>query len=232
MAFADYDFEKHQGVSKATATALKKRFASWEQIAEALPESLLEVKGMTAESVPDLQESARAQIRQAARRKTANEERVEDRGDVTLIDVRKLVYAVARTAEERRVAKEIRDGETISKGDERVAEKLKKLALERAGQKFILSAKEADHRGADGAGRVSNIKRRRKILTDAVCDECGMDFVDKRGLGEWTTLSAETQDDLRRRVAAHKQVLHGVESKLIITGIQLDNIGNVAEDRE
>jgi NAD-dependent DNA ligase len=176
MAFADYDFAKHQDISPATAKALHKRFTSWEQLAQTPPEQIMDVRGVTDRIALDILDAAKAHIRADKTKRAQGAERILD------------------------------------------------VSPEGSQRRFILSAKAADFSGPDGAGRVTNIKRRRKLVTPAVCDECGMDFVDKMGLSDYSSLSSGTQDDLRRRVAAHKQMVHPPENKLILTEDELHSL--------
>lgn len=95
----------------------------------------------------------------------------------------------------------------------------------RSGERlFVISSKPADFSGPDGAGRVTNVKRRRKLVTDAICEKCGMDFVDKLGLSDFEHLSPATKDDLKRRVKAHKEMMHGLDTQMLITESELKQI--------
>lgn len=179
MAFADYDFAKHQGITASTAKALQKRFQSWEALADTPPEVLMDVRGVDDKIALDLIDAAKAQIRLSATRKPQGERIVD-------MDVE-------------------------------------------GPRRLILSAKNADFVGPDGAGRLTCIKRRRKVITPAVCDKCGMDFVEKTGAKDYDACSPATQQDLRSRVAAHKEMVHPLENELILTEDQMENIRGDAD---
>lgn len=80
MSLKTYNFSQHQGISQATATALKRRFDDWEHLAAATNEQLFEVPGVGKNMVDDLRETALAQIRQAERSAARVEERVVSAG--------------------------------------------------------------------------------------------------------------------------------------------------------
>jgi hypothetical protein len=64
--------------------------------------------------------------------------------------------------------------------------------------------------------------RSRIVLTEGVCDICGLDILDNSGSDrEWGELTKEEQANVMGAVAKHKEVVHTPHSKLIVTEDQV-----------
>jgi hypothetical protein len=68
------------------------------------------------------------------------------------------------------------------------------------------------------------ILRRRKLLTPAICVECGLDFITKRGLKPWKELRDSTKESILELMEQHKALKHNVGSQKLMTKKQIQEM--------
>jgi hypothetical protein len=81
-------------------------------------------------------------------------------------------------------------------------------APEKPQRRWIISSTKIDSK---------NVLRRRVLITPAICEKCGFDFLYTNKLPAWDQLNEREQDKVREALEAHDAAAHQVENQLIIT---------------